>query len=196
MSQQQKRLRTSNRLTVSEIEVSDAKAHDEQAAETVEHVLPVSDERAGSIAVENPNCNNRRKSVEGMHVIEHNPGLTCQTRSYDRLHEDGYLSRDDGPPHPRCSNGWPPLGSNKPETKKPIRDDDNPSARLVNISQHLGITLGIRNQKKSLTRHHRRPFQREAPRSGTVHVHRRRTVEYQAPRRPHQVARQCVRATN
>ena len=88
-SQPQRQLRTRNGLTVSEIQVSDAKTHDEQAAETVEHVLPISDERARSIAVENPDCNNRRKSVEGMHVIEHNPGLTCQTRSDDRLDEDG-----------------------------------------------------------------------------------------------------------
>ena len=116
-----------------QIQLADAETHQEQAAEAVQQMHLVLDERARPIAVEDADHDDRREAVQGVELIEFHVVVADENDARDRDHERRHLRDPDRPPQQPPAQRHHVLRRGRPDPDDRIRDDEEPSDGHVQV---------------------------------------------------------------
>ena len=122
-------------------EGADSEAHHKQSAAPVQQVQLVL--HLIAVRVDDRDRNDADESVEGMELRELELVLVHQNHAKYNLDKHGEFGKQSKPPQCSGAQRLNLVSAQRPQTSQAVRNDDEPSPRLVKINQHQSIHASL-----------------------------------------------------
>jgi len=122
-------------------EGADSEAHHKQSAAPVQQVQLVL--HLIAVRINDRDRNDADESVEGMKFRELEFVLVHQNHTKNYLDKHGEFGEQRKPPQRSSAQRLNLVSTQRPQTSQAVRDDDEPSPRLVKINQHQSIHASL-----------------------------------------------------
>ena len=122
-------------------EGADSEAHHKQSAAPVQQVQLVL--HLIAVRVNDRDRNDADESVEGMELRELELVLVHQNHAKYNLDKHGEFGKQSKPPQCSGAQRLNLVSTQRPQTSQAVRNDDEPSPRLVKINQHQSIHASL-----------------------------------------------------